>query len=226
MRLKKKKLIPERKPEKSHGVPVKADMPKEEMNHSGIYGGGANMVMKLDVQESGQLTISMLTAPNSPKQTYTYIADGSFVNETGTEKVKFVKEKNGNTYLWTRSYQSAPGIGQLASSEYKGQKLQANPLSDEAKAAWQARVGKAYVLVNEKHTSTLYNTAMPLIPIQLLSELPGYIYTNAITGADQATNRLQIPGVAGRDTMEFTFSNRTVWNMCRKEATYMPARIS
>ncbi|KAA8783620.1 beta-lactamase family protein [Paenibacillus amylolyticus] len=203
--LEEKQLIPERKAEKSHGVPVKAEMPKEEMKHSGIYGGGANMLMKLEVQESGQLTISMLTAPNSPKQKYTYIAEGSFVNEAGTEKVKFVKEDNGNTYLWTRSYQSAPGLGQLASSEYKAQKLQANPLSDEAKATWQSRADKAYVLVNEKHTSTLYNTAMPLIPIQLLSELPGYIYTNAITGADQAMNRLQIPGVAGRDTMEFTF---------------------
>ncbi|WP_145412985.1 serine hydrolase [Paenibacillus xylanexedens] len=203
--LEEKKLIPERKAEKSHGIPVKAEMPKEEMNHSGIYGGGANMLMKLDVQENGQLTMSMLSAPNSPKQTYIYIADGSFVNEAGTEKVKFVKEDNGNTYLWTRSYQSAPGLGQLASSEYKAEKLQANPLSEEAKAAWQSRAGKAYVLVNEKHTSTLYNTAMPLIPIQLLSELPGYIYTNAITDGDQAVNQLQIPGVAGRDTMEFTF---------------------
>jgi hypothetical protein len=127
------------------------------------------------------------------------------VNETGTEKVEFVEEGNGNTYLWTRSYQSVSGLGQLASSEYKAQKLQANPLSDEVKAAWQMRVGKAYVLVNEKHTSTLYNTAMPLIPIQFPSELPGYIYTNAITDVDRAVNQLQIPVVAGRDSMEFTF---------------------
>lgn len=203
--LEEKKLIPERKPEKSHGIPVKAEMPKEEMNYSGIYGGGANMLLKLDVQENGQLTTTMLGVPNSPKQTYIYTADGSFVNEAGTEKVKFVQESNGNTYLWTRSYQSVPGLGQLASSEYKAEKLEANPLSEETSAAWQARVGKAYVLVNEKHTSTLYNTAMPLIPIQLPSELPGYIYTNAITDADQAVNHLQIPGVAGRDTMEFNF---------------------
>ncbi|WP_366296057.1 serine hydrolase domain-containing protein [Paenibacillus sp. AN1007] len=203
--LEEKKLIPERKPEKSHGIPVKAEMPKEEMDHSGIYGGGANMLLKLDVQENGQLTTTMLGVPNSPKQTYIYTADGSFVNEAGTEKVKFVQESNGNTYLWTRSYQSVPGLGQLASSEYKAEKLEANPLSEETAAAWQARVGKAYVLVNEKHTSTLYNTAMPLIPIQLPSELPGYIYTNAITDADQAVNHLQIPGVAGRDTMEFNF---------------------
>ncbi|PQP81422.1 serine hydrolase [Paenibacillus sp. PCH8] len=203
--LEEKNIIPERKPEKSHGKPVAASMPKEILQHTGIYGGGANMLMKLEVKDGGKLTMSMLSSPNSPAQTYTYIADGSFVNDAGTEKLKFVQEDNGNTYLWSRLYQSVPGLGQIASSEYKAEKLEANPLSEDVKAAWQKREGKAYVLVNEKYTSTLYNTAMPMIPIQTFHELPGYVYTNKILGANQALNQLQISGVAGRDTMEFNF---------------------
>ena len=107
--------------------------------------------------------------------------------------------------MWSRSYQSVPGLGQVASSEYKAEKLETNELSEEVKAAWQKREGKAYVLVNEKYTSTLYNAAMPMIPIHTVNELPGYVYTNKIVGANQAVNQLQIPGLAGRDTMEFNF---------------------
>lgn len=203
--LEEKNMIPERKPEKSHGTPVKANMPNELSLHTGMYGGGANMLLNLEVKNDGQLTISNLSSPSSSAQTYTYTADGSFVNATGTEKLKFVREVNGNTYLWSRSYQSVPGLGQVASSEYKAEKLETNELTAEAKAAWQKREGKAYVLVNEKYTSTLYNTAMPMIPIHTFNELPGYIYTNTIIGANQAVNQLQIPGLAGRDTMEFNF---------------------
>lgn len=203
--LEEKNIISERKPEKSHGVPVKAAMPKELTKHTGTYGGGANMLLNLAVKDGGQLTLSNLSSPNSQDQTYTYSADGSFINDEGTEKLKFVQEVNGNTYLWSRSYQSVPGLGQVASSEYKAEKLETNELSSEVKAAWQKRQGKAYVLVNEKYTSTLYNAAMPIIPIHTFNELPGYIYTNKIMGANQAVNQLQIPGLAGRDTMEFNF---------------------
>lgn len=180
-------------------------MPKELTKHTGTYGGGANMLLNLAVKDGGQLTLSNLSSPNSQDQTYTYSADGSFINDEGTEKLKFVQEVNGNTYLWSRSYQSVPGLGQVASSEYKAEKLETNELSAEVKAAWQKRQGKAYVLVNEKYTSTLYNAAMPIIPIHTFNELPGYIYTNKIMGANQAVNQLQIPGLAGRDTMEFNF---------------------
>ncbi|MGE6578196.1 serine hydrolase domain-containing protein [Paenibacillus xylanexedens] len=203
--LEEKNIIPERKPEKSHDAAVKTTMPKELTQHTGMYAGGANMLMKMDVKDDGQLTLSNLSSPNNPAQTYTYTPDGSFVNDSGTEKLKFVQEVNGNTYLWSRSYQSVPGLGQVASSEYKAEKLETNELSAAVKAAWQKREGKAYVLVNEKYTSTLYNAAMPMIPIHTFNELPGYVYTNKIVGANQAVNQLQIPGLAGRDTMEFNF---------------------
>ncbi|QOS78860.1 beta-lactamase family protein [Paenibacillus sp. JNUCC31] len=203
--LEEKDIIKERKAEKSFGVPVKASMPKKLTQYAGIYGGGGSSLLKLEVNVEGQLTMTMLSSPNKTEQKYTYTVDGSFVNEQGTEKLKFVQGDNGNTYLWSRSYQSVPGLGQIASSEYKAEKLETNTLPEDVTADWKQREGHIYYLVNEKYTSTVYDSATPIIPIHMFNEVPGYVYTNKIVDANLAVNQLQIPGLAGRDTMEYEF---------------------
>ncbi|MFB8374125.1 serine hydrolase domain-containing protein [Paenibacillus taichungensis] len=205
--LEEKGVIKERKPEKSFGVPVKADMPKGISKFAGIYGGN-NSVSKIKINEAGQMTVSTLTAPSNPVQEYTYTADGTFVNNEGTDKLKFVVEKNGNTYLWSRSYISVPGLGQLAFSEYNAEKLEANELSKDINAAWAKRDGEKYYLVNEKYTSMAYLNASSILSIHMNKETPGYMSNTKITGANEATNPLQIPGTAGRDTMDIHFSKK------------------
>ncbi|MHA7581571.1 serine hydrolase domain-containing protein [Paenibacillus vandeheii] len=205
--LEEKGIITERKPEKSFGLPVKADIPKEISAYAGIYGGN-NSVKKIEMNHAGQMTVSTLTAPSNPAQTYTYTADGTFVNDEGTEKLKFVTEKNGSTYLWSRSYISLPGLGQLAFSEYKAEKLEANELSQDITASWEKREGKRYYVVNEKYTSTVYLHSAPILPIHLDKETPGYISNTKIIGANEAVTELQIPGLAGRDTKEIYFAKK------------------
>ncbi|WP_430107620.1 serine hydrolase domain-containing protein [Paenibacillus lautus] len=205
--LEEKGVIKERKPEKSFGIPVKADMPKQISKFAGVYGGN-NSVTKIKINKAGQMTVSSLTAPSNPAQEYTYTADGTFVNNEGTDKLKFVVEKNGKTYLWSRSYISVPGLGQVALSEYNGEKLGANTLSKEINAAWAKRDGKKYYLVNEKYTSMLYLNATSILPIHMNKENPGYMSNNKIIGAGEAANQLQIPGIAGRDTMDIHFSKK------------------
>jgi CubicO group peptidase (beta-lactamase class C family) len=205
--LEEKGIITERKPEKSFGVPVKAEIPKEISTYAGIYGGN-NSVKKIEMNHAGQMTVSVLTAPNNPVQEYTYTADGTFVNKEGTEKLKFVTEKNGRTYLWSRSYISLPGLGQLAFSEYTVEKLEANTLSQNITASWEKREGKRYYVVNQKYTSTVYLHSSPIIPINSNKETPGYMSNNKIIGANEAVTELQIPGMAGRDTKEIYFSQK------------------
>lgn len=205
--LEEKNIITERKPEKSFGVPVKADMPIEISQYAGIY-GGSNSVMEIKINPTGQMTVSALTAPSSPVQEYTYTAEGTFVKNDGTEKLKFVVEKNGHTYLWSRSYISVPGLGQVATSEYKAEKLTANELSKEISDTWKKRDGKKYYVVNEKYTSMLYLNSKSILPIQLNKENPGYMSNHKIIGANEAENQLQIPGIAGRDTMHIYFSQK------------------
>ncbi|MGE7623197.1 serine hydrolase domain-containing protein [Viridibacillus sp. NPDC096237] len=202
--LQEKGVIHERKKEKSHGVPIKANMPQKLSRYAGIY-GGANSLMKVEMNAAGQLSVSTITAPNNPAQKYTYTADGSFVNDEGTEKVKFVVEKNGRTYLWSSLYITLPGLPQTAVSEYNAEKLEANVLSKDVATAWKKREGKKYYLVSEKYTSMLYLNPGSIIQMDTVKEFPGYLFNNKITGANKAVNQLQIPVMAGRDTMEINF---------------------
>ncbi|MET3941531.1 hypothetical protein ABIC22_004343 [Paenibacillus sp. PvP094] len=204
--LEEKQIIAERKPEKSFGTPVKANMPEELRHFAGNYGARDRAILKLNIKEEGQLTLSTVTAPNSQEQSYVYTSDGSFVNEAGTEKLSFIKEENGKTYLWSRSYLSAKGLGQLATSEYKAVKLDTPEVPADVTASWQAREGKKYVLMNEKYTSMLYMNALPIVSLQMFNEAPGRVYTNPIMDANLAVGDLQIPGMAGRDLMNFEVS--------------------
>ncbi|MGG4342034.1 serine hydrolase domain-containing protein [Paenibacillus lautus] len=205
--LEEKGIITERKPEKSFGVPVKADIPKEISTYAGMYGAN-NSVKKIEMNHAGQMTVSTLAAPSDSAQKYTYTSDGTFVNDKGTEKLKFVTEQNGSTYLWSRSYISLPSLGQLAFSEYTAEKLEANELSQDIMASWEKREGKRYYVVNQKYTSTVYLNSSPIISIHSNKETPGYMSNHKIIGANEAVTELQIPGMAGRDTKEIYFSKK------------------
>ncbi|WP_408894908.1 serine hydrolase domain-containing protein [Paenibacillus taichungensis] len=205
--LEEKGIITERKPEKSFGIPVKADIPKEIYTYAGMYGAN-NSVKKIEINHAGEMTVSTLEAPSDSAQKYTYTADGTFVNDKGTEKLKFVTEKNGSMYLWSRSYISLPGLGQLAFSEYTAEKLEANELSQDITASWEEREGKRYYVVNQKYTSTVYLHSSPILPIHSNKETPGYMSNIKIIGANEAATELQIPGMAGRDTKEIYFSKK------------------
>ncbi|ODV57086.1 serine hydrolase domain-containing protein [Lysinibacillus fusiformis] len=200
-----KGIIHELKPKKSHGMPIKAEMPQELSQHAGIYGGISGALMKVEINSLGELSVSTLTVPNNPVQTYSYTADGSFVNNEGTEKIKFIEEKNGHTYLWSSLYLNVPSLPQTAVSEYKAEKLEGNILTKDVATVWEKREGKKYYLMNEKFSSMLYTNSAPTVTIDTIKDVPGYLLTNKIIGANQAVNQLQIPSMAGRDTMEIEF---------------------
>ena len=205
--LEAKDVIPERKPEKSFGLPVKTDMPKGMSANAGFYGGN-NTVLKVDVNTAGELLITPQMVPNSPSDQYIYTSDGTFVNKEGTKKIKFVQESNGHVYLWSRSYLSVPGLGQLAFSEYSAEKLENNPLPSHIQAAWDERNGQRYYLMNEKYTSTAYLHVSSMIPLDTVNGVPGYMINHKVVGADRAMNQLQIPGMAGRDAKDIYFSRK------------------
>ena len=75
--LEEKGIITERKPEKSFGVPVKADIPKEISTYAGIYGAN-NSVKKIEMNTAGTNDCILTSASSDPAQKYTYTADGTF----------------------------------------------------------------------------------------------------------------------------------------------------
>lgn len=201
--LKEKGIITELKPEKSYGEPTAAKMPQEMLKNAGLY-GMTTQLMKADIGQTGEMTLSYLQMPDYPAEKYVYTADGSFVSADGNTKVSFVTEKNGRTYLWTRQYITIPGLGQTALSHYSAEKLASHDIPEETAAAWTARDGKKYYLINEKYTSVIY-MIMSNLQVNLSKEAPGYISDKKITGPNTAISDLQIPAMNGRDTSDYNF---------------------
>jgi len=204
--LKEKGEIDEIKPDKSYGKPVDGDMPKEVQAYAGIY-GSTNQLMRVDISEEGEMSISLPQVPEYPAEKYAYSADGSFMNADGSVKINLVEEENGRVYLWTRQYVSLPGLGQLALSTYSAEKIQPNAVSEEALAAWKERDGKRYYYINEKYSSVSY-LLTSFLQIQLPEEAPGYVLDKKITGPDTALSDLRIPVTGSRDSSEFRFERR------------------
>ncbi|MGG4495008.1 serine hydrolase domain-containing protein [Brevibacillus reuszeri] len=187
------------KPDKSFGEPVKAKIPQNVLKSAGFY-ATSDTQFQVEISKDGELSL-----PDDPETRYIYTTDGSFVNEDGTTKVSFVTEKNGRTYLWKRTYEGLPGLGQGAMSEYAAEKLEDNKLSKETAAAWEKREGTKYYLVNEKFSSEMYFFEKPVMEVSLADGLRGYWQDKKITGPNTATSQIQIPGLAGRDTVEAQF---------------------
>ncbi|MEC0172401.1 serine hydrolase [Paenibacillus graminis] len=201
--LKENGTIAEFKPEKSYGVPVKADMPESVQQYSGIY-GATNTTVNIDITKGGVMSITSEQSPGNPAQIFGYSADGTFRSADGNMKISFVTEENGRTYLWIRQYASLPGLGQMSTSVYNAEKLQPQNLPAETKKAWVKRDGKKYYLLNEKYTSFVY-LVVPPIQLNVSKQLPGYVLDKRITGPNTAISELQIPGMSGRDLSGYTF---------------------
>jgi len=199
--MKEKGTIKEIKPEKSFGKPVKSNMPKDVEKYAGYYstqGDQWNVAIK-----NGELILSGMVAPD---QVFIYTTDSTFVDEEGSAKVSFIKEKNGRTYLSLSQYVSVPGLGQLAFSDYKAEKMEEVTLNKETADAWATREGRFYFPVNEKFTSIAYMSFLaPMIQTNADDKLKGYFNDIKITGPNTAESQHNIPGTAGRDTLSLLF---------------------
>lgn len=178
-----------------------ASTPETLFNCAGLYGSSMNAV-KIQFQEDGALKLTVPLAPKSPAQIFTYYDDGSFRDADGKISLRFVQETNGRTYIFQKAYAEIAGLGQLASADYAFEKLPENPLSDQVSAAWEARREKRYVALNEKFSSQTYALALPVTSLPVVDEAPGYLLSYQITDADHAKSIVNIPGSAGRDTLD------------------------
>ncbi|MEG2456146.1 MAG: hydrolase, partial [Oscillospiraceae bacterium] len=179
-----------------------APMPKKLTENSGYY-GATTQQMKITVTEDGKLSIHSLTVPTMPDQIFSYCDDGSFRDPTGATMLKFVTEKNGETYIWQKAYGNLPGLGLLPVSNYLCQKLPENKLDDATQKTWDALFTMSVALLNETYTSQVYPTL--LTPPAVIPEYaPGYLGAMKLLDATHGQFALQIPGNAGRDGQDVT----------------------
>ena len=109
-----------------------AAMPADLLKNAGYY-GSTSAQYQVSLTEDGKLTMHYLNYPTTiPDQTFTYHSDGTFRDATGTAYMSFVKEENGQVYLYQKTVSGLPGLGALPVSNYAAVKLPDNPLTPEA----------------------------------------------------------------------------------------------
>lgn len=175
-----------------------AAMPEALTAFSGAY-GSSTLLYDVDIAPEGIMTLTV-AGTSVP---LTYRADGTFRDEANSMLIKVVEEENGQVYLFQKAYTPLPGLAPTAVAEYVLEKLPDYQASEEALAAWYAREGKVYFLVNEPYTSALYplSGVFAAISFQGIPEgAESYLLTNQIVDGNTTVPVLQIPGVGSRDS--------------------------
>lgn len=178
---------------------VPAKMPRELLKNAGYY--GSLMQYRVDVAAGGTLTMHYL-GMDLPDQTFTYHSDGSFRDRTGTACLKFVRESNGETYLYQRAFSQIPGLGGLGTSNYAAVKLPENRLAPAVQKSWDDAAGGTDILpMNERYSSQVYLALAGASQVSGAAEesAPGYVGPLKIVDETHAQYAVQIPGNAGRD---------------------------
>ncbi len=191
-----------------------ATMPASLVGESGYY-GTTTQQLKVTISADGKLTLHQMSMAGIPDQTLTYYSDGSFRDSTGAAAVKLVKESNGSTYFYQRSYAPLPNLGVLSTSDYLLVKMPENKVSAETQAAWDKLATVSAVPLAEKYSSQLYLALSDASSAaQVTSALtvgveyvPGYVGGERIVSPTELLYDLPI----GRDAGTVTVDGNLLW---------------
>ena len=175
--------------------------PEQAEAWSGRY-GSSTMDARVTVDpEAGTLTLAYNPIYGLPEQVLTYGGDGAFYTADGSAWVR-AAEAEGNLYLWQQGETELPNLGTLYTSNYFLQKLPENEADEASVAAWTARAGKLYLLLNERYSSEVYAAGIPASSVIPPEE--GYILSLRVADENHLESVVQIPGTAGRDCTDLT----------------------
>lgn len=204
--LKERNSIDQVKEDKSFEQPIPVSIPADIQQYTGEYAtlGG---ILTVEFDKDNQLVLWNPIVSKDYSQRFTHVGNGLFVISMGKNyaSIEFVKESNGRVYLKNQNYNILPGIGQTASNYYVGQKIDQNTISKSVGKSWLARNGQQYFLVNEKYTSQSYPTSLVIQSLTMSDQLPGYVGSIKIVDSNLGQNILQLPGVYGRDLVNYRF---------------------
>ncbi len=169
--------------------------------YEGQY-AGMGILYRVSLDKEGALNIVNAYDP-SAKEVLMYVGDGTFCDKTGLTRYTFQKQKD-KIYLTAEARAVLSGVGEQYSQTYAAQKLEVYPMPEDAKAAWQARNGKAYLQVNAAYNAEGLSI-LPMAGIATDDALGGYLAGNKIIDANTAQAVIEIPMMAGRDQMDYVF---------------------
>ena len=187
-------------------APVKVDMPEELKKYEGLYGSGTSFARTVQITiDEGELFIPGGFGGMIPDMTFVYTGNNEFTSEDGTTVTYFKEEANGNTYAIQKTNMVVPGFGSSVVEGFQLQRLELQQLSEGVKAAWQTRVDKQYMCVNEIYNSTNYCEKMMLVYSPVINLENGYADADKIIDENRAVSVVQMPVMGGRDSYDMSF---------------------
>lgn len=161
-------------------VELKETVPDSYKKYEGYYSlDGAPA--EITFPDMKYALVKMLGAGTSDE--YYMYTDNGFVRVTGDIEagefrvdpdyfcINFV-EAEGHVYITEESVSKQSGLVNGCNRTYSGEKLEPNPVSEEAIKAWQERDGMKYAVVSEKYSSAVYE--IPFTEIRVLED-SGYV---------------------------------------------------
>ena len=161
-------------------VELKETVPDSYKKYEGYYSlDGAPA--EITFPDMKYALVKMLGAGTSDE--YYMYTDNGFVRVTGDIEagefrvdpdyfcINFV-EAEGHVYITEESVSKQSGLVNGCNRTYSGEKLEPNPVSEEAIKAWQERDGMKYAVVSEKYSSAVYQ--IPFTEIRVLED-SGYV---------------------------------------------------
>ena len=161
-------------------VELKETVPDSYKKYEGYYSLDGTPA-EITFPDMKYALVKMLGAGTSDE--YYMYTDNGFVRVTGDIEagefrvdpdyfcINFV-ETEGHVYITEESVSKQSGLVNGCNRTYSGEKLEPNPVSEEAIKAWQERDGMKYAVVSEKYSSAVYQ--IPFTEIRVLED-SGYV---------------------------------------------------
>ena len=138
--------------------------------------------------EDDELKVYSVTEPGKNPSIYLPCENNGFVkvddNGNGSfekEILYFEENEDGKTYIKCNSVVTMPNLGHCDSRNYCGQKIESNPVSEEAMKVWKQYDGMVAAIMNAKYSAQIYDT--PFCKVKVLDEIPGYIVVETQMGS-------------------------------------------
>lgn len=213
---------------KAESVDSLLEVSEEYAKYEGYYATNSE-VWKITFPDRKYMHLERISYNNTISEDYMITTDGRFVRmEDDLSKwadagypenqilrqdynqvlLAFTEEENGKVFIKKDEIIHANELGSYVSKTYAAESLEANPISEEIQAAWQARSNRECGLYSDKYSSTVYDKAIG--ECVLREEVPGYLFIGSrgmgmllkITGTDTAEAFLSIPSSVSRDLFD------------------------
>jgi len=157
-----------------------APVPESIKAYAGTYDLGAMGGMFEAYFTDYTLVLTPIAQHGDRPLEFLFNTDGVFVSTDGSylmgrgDSAHNVSIITFEGYMLVQTYSDIPGIGHTVVSMPMAQKLDANPVSAGVQAAWEARSGREFLLVSDRHTSMNYIVS-PRLDIMVDDAVPGYV---------------------------------------------------